>query len=110
MARVMKKADLALSSFGGTAYELAAMGVPGIYFALTDDHARSAGLFENEGMGINLGVHDNVMDQDIVRAVESLIQNLTSHDSLVKNCLKKMDGQGAKRIANTIFQNVAILS
>ncbi|MCF8088683.1 MAG: NTP transferase domain-containing protein [Desulfotignum sp.] len=110
MAEVMKKSDLALSSFGGTAYELAACGVPGIFFALTDDHARSAGLFEKQGIGINLGVHDSVFDQDVVRAVESLIQNLTSHDSLVKNCLKKMDGQGAKRMANKIYQNVAILS
>ena len=51
MAGVMKKSDLALSSFGGTAYELAACGVPGIYFALTDDHARSAGLFQKKTDG-----------------------------------------------------------
>ena len=108
MAEVMKKSDLALSSFGGTAYELAACGVPGIYFALTDDHARSAGLFKKERMGINLGVHNTVMDQDVVRAVESIIQDLALHDSLVKNCLKKMDGQGAKRMANTILENLVI--
>jgi spore coat polysaccharide biosynthesis protein SpsF len=106
MAGVMKKSDLALSSFGGTAYELAACGVPGIFFALTDDHARSAGLFEKEGMGINLGVHDNVMDQDIVRAVESLIQDLTRHDSLVKNCLKKMDGQGVMRVTEFLTKKM----
>lgn len=110
MAGIMKKSDLALASFGGTAYEVAACGVPGIYFALTDDHARSAGLFDKERMGINLGVHDNVTDQDVVCAIETIIQDLMRHDSLVKNCLKKMDGQGAKRMANTILGNVAIQS
>jgi spore coat polysaccharide biosynthesis protein SpsF len=106
MAGVMKKADLALSSFGGTAYELAAMGVPGIYFALTDDHARSAGLFEKEGMGINLGVHDTVEDQDIISAVEMLIQDTKHLEQLRITCLAKMDVKGAYRIAKMIVNNL----
>jgi len=36
MAQVMKDTDLAIASFGVTAYELAAMGVPTIYLCLTE--------------------------------------------------------------------------
>ena len=38
-------ADLAVASFGVTAYELAAVGVPAVYLCLTDDHAESAEAF-----------------------------------------------------------------
>src|SRR5262249_19725396 len=47
--------DLALASFGVTAYELAAYGVPAIYLCLTPDHALSASAFEQAGMGLSLG-------------------------------------------------------
>lgn len=39
MPALMAQADLAIASFGVTAYELAARGVPAIYLCLTDDHA-----------------------------------------------------------------------
>lgn len=105
MAGVMKKSDLALSSFGGTAYELAACGVPGIYFALTDDHARSAGLFQKKRMGINLGVHDSIEGQDIVSAVEMLLQDTKHLKQLKFSCLTQMDGKGAHRIGKMIVKN-----
>jgi len=104
MAGIMKKADLALSSFGGTAYELATMGVPGIYYALTDDHARSASVFEKNGMGINLGSYEKIKDRDVVRTVEKLIQDIKIRVNFAKNCLENMDGLGAERIATTIFK------
>src|SRR5207253_1521392 len=66
-------ADLALCAFGVTAYELAAHGVPALYLCLTDDHARSASAFERAGMGICLGLHDCVEDDEIADAVCDLL-------------------------------------
>jgi len=110
MAKVMKKSDLALSSFGGTAYELAACGVPGIYFALTDDHDRSAYLFEKQGMGINLGVHDSIEDQGIISAVEMLMQDTKHLEQLRISCLTKMNAKGAHRIAKMIVDNLKLVN
>ncbi len=106
MAAIMKKADFAIASFGGIAYELAASGTPGIYLALTENHARSAGLFQESGKGINLGVYNMVKEQEIVYAVENLLQNTSLQNTFKKYCLEKMDGQGAKRIAKTISENM----
>lgn len=106
MAMVMHTADLAIASFGGTAYELAAMGVPGIFIALTEDHARSASVFEKESMGINLGVDDKVDVHDITTAVEKLIQNSELLTRLRHLCLARLDCQGAHRIAKLITENL----
>src|SRR6185437_15856821 len=65
-------ADLALCAFGVTAYELAAFGVPAIYLGLSEDHARSASAFEAAGMGISLGVADQVEDDAILASVKAL--------------------------------------
>lgn len=108
MAAIMTKADFAIASFGGIAYELSASGTPGIYLALTEDNARSASLFQESGMGINLGVYDMVNEQKIVHTVENLIQNTSFRNNFKKFCLEKMDGQGSKRIANVISEKMRI--
>ena len=45
LAAEFARADLALISFGVTAYEMAALGVPALYVTLTEDHAASASAF-----------------------------------------------------------------
>lgn len=47
MPALMAEADLAVASFGVTAYELAAIGAPAVYLCLTQDHAVSASVFVN---------------------------------------------------------------
>ena len=53
MAEVMAESDLAIASFGVTAYELAVMGVPAIHLCLTDDHAQSASAMADAGASVN---------------------------------------------------------
>ncbi|GAB6144032.1 cytidylyltransferase domain-containing protein [Desulfocicer niacini] len=106
MAQVMQTADLAIASFGGTAYELAAMGVPGIFIALTKDHDCSASVFEKENMGINLGVDSNVDEQDISTAVEKMMQNSDLLSRFRYFCFARMDGQGSKVISKKISENL----
>src|SRR5205085_479894 len=73
LPRLMAEADLGVISFGVTAYELAALGVPALYLCLTPDHALSASAFEAAGMGISLGVAGEVNDMMIAGAVQSLL-------------------------------------
>jgi spore coat polysaccharide biosynthesis protein SpsF len=92
-------ADVAICAFGVTAYELAACGIPAIYLALTQDHASSASAFAQAGMGLSLGVADQVGDSEILRKVEGLLNNSAARRDMRKQGLALLDGQGAARIA-----------
>ena len=75
MAAVMAEADLAVASFCVTAYELATVGVPGIYLCLSSDHAEAALAFVEVGIGISLGVHTQVTVAQLAERVESFLRD-----------------------------------
>lgn len=102
MAGVMAKADLAVASFGVTAYELAALGVPGIYLCLTDDHAESASVFDAEGMGISLGVSSAVTGDAIAATAQRLITDPAALEIMSRKCRRLASAQGAANIARKI--------
>ena len=104
MAELMAQSDLAVASFGVTAYELAAMGVPAIYLCLTEDHAESASAFVEEGMAICLGVFTHVSTEMIAEGVSNILNNKILLSELTNNARKYIDGQGAARISCLIIE------
>ncbi len=68
----MQKADMALSSQGRTTFELAAMGVPTIVLAQNEREQLHTFAQMDNGF-INLGLGDEVSDEDIESALEWLI-------------------------------------
>jgi len=101
-------ADVALCAFGVTAYELAACGIPAIYLGLTPDHASSASAFADAGMGISLGVADQVADADVLRTVQWLLNKPAARREMRNAGLSLIDGQGAARIAADLSAALAI--
>jgi spore coat polysaccharide biosynthesis protein SpsF len=99
LATEFASCDLALAAFGVTAYELAACGVPAIYLCLTEDHALSATAFEAAGMGLSLGVAAQAQEDDITRAVSSLIADAVRRREMRAAGLATIDGEGAGRVA-----------
>jgi spore coat polysaccharide biosynthesis protein SpsF len=99
LATEYASADLALCAFGVTAYELAAFGVPAIYLGLSEDHARSASAFEAAGMGVSLGVADQVEDSAILASVKALMSDAARRREMRNAGLSMLDGGGAARIA-----------
>ncbi len=99
LPRLMSEADLGLVSFGVTAYELAALGVPALYLCLTEDHAASASAFERAGMGQSLGLAARVREGDIAEAVEALLEDAVRRRAMAKAGRMNVDGRGAQRIA-----------
>ena len=97
-------AELALCAFGTTAYELAAFGVPAIYLGLATDHARSAAAFQAAGMGVSLGVAEQVTDAEISGAVRDLMHNAARRRDMRGASLATMNGGGASRIAADLAQ------
>jgi spore coat polysaccharide biosynthesis predicted glycosyltransferase SpsG len=108
MASLMSQADIAVASFGVTAYELAAVGLPAIFLCLNEDHFRHAQLFVDMGVALNLGIHNTVE----VSMIRKEIGNLLSHRDRLNTmaCRTKgiVDGQGAKRIAKLITTRSAV--
>jgi len=100
--------DVALCTFGVTAYELAAHGVPAIYLCLTEDHALSASAFERAGMGVSLGIHDRIEDEDITGAVIALLSDAERRNEMRAAGLTTLDGSGARRIAADLKARVAM--
>jgi spore coat polysaccharide biosynthesis predicted glycosyltransferase SpsG len=73
MAMIMSKSDIALISFGQTAYELAALHIPSLYLCLTEDHQESASLFVKEGIGFSLGLLSVVESKHVAASVSTHI-------------------------------------
>lgn len=104
MAAVMHGVDLAVASFGVTAYELAALGVPSVLLGLTDDHVRSASAFADAGVAINLGRHDLAKGKDLRGCLAAV---LPSRDKLVSMRGRASTlgiGTGTERIAVEIMR------
>lgn len=108
MPAVMNKSDLALVSFGVTAYELAALGIPSIHLCLSDDHAISSSQFLMAGMAKSLGNHVDVSPKDIVAAVRQLLLNQSERQLMQKRCLAQPIGNGYRLIASAIVEAMHI--
>jgi spore coat polysaccharide biosynthesis predicted glycosyltransferase SpsG len=104
MASLMAEVDLAVASFGVTAYELAVMGVPSVYLCLTDDHAESATIFSEAGIGVSLGNHKKVSVDMLTAAIADLYLSNVTISALSENKVEIPDGLGAIRLAGLIHQ------
>ena len=103
MASLMAGADLAVASFGVTAYELAAMGVPAIYLCLTDDHVESCRAFVTAEMAISLGEYPTVQPMDIAKAVCALLMNPQQRRAMSERGLKLLSAKGVMGMATTLL-------
>lgn len=102
MAALMSKADMAVASFGVTAYELAAAGVPSIFLCLTEDHSESASAFVDKDIALNLGVHDQVSESALSEAIRHLMDNESIRRDMGKRAQQLVDGRGTSRIAKLL--------
>jgi len=105
MADIMAESDLAVASFGVTAYELAAMQVPTLQICLSEDHVRSALSFQETGMAICLGTAEFLTEEKIAGSIKrALYKNIQC--KTIHNKTKKLDGRGATRISHHIISKL----
>ena len=107
MAKAMATADLALASFGVTAYELAALGIPAVYMCLSPDHARSACVFVEAGIALSLDCPDELSEKEITECLELLVNDEEKRRKMGEMAGMLVDGRGAIRIAETIMGRVS---
>jgi spore coat polysaccharide biosynthesis protein SpsF len=102
MASLMAEADLAVASFGMTAYELAATGVPTLIICLTDDHALSARTLADSGSALNLGVHTTLQSAEIAHTIKQLLGNPARRHSMRELAKRYRLGEGCRRVGEEI--------
>ncbi|OEU66650.1 MAG: acylneuraminate cytidylyltransferase [Desulfovibrio sp. S3730MH75] len=108
MSELMQESDMALVSFGMTAYELAACGVPQLLMCLTDDHERSASALHDAGAAISLGRYDFVSEHILIESLRKLISSATLRSEMSSNAQKLGIGNGSSNIVSIIIKRLVL--
>ena len=103
---IMLASELAVASFGVTAYELAATETPAVYLCLTEDHVRSASVFETQGAATSLGVYTGAEGPRLAQTVRTLLADADRRVAMGRAGRALVDGGGAARVAEKIVRTV----
>lgn len=98
----MLNVDLAVLSFGGTAYEAAACALPAVHLCLTDDHALASSAFADHGIAVSLGVAEDVQPTGLAAAIVGLLADPQRRSTMGERARRLVDGKGAARMAEVI--------
>ena len=107
LSDLMVKADLAVISFGVTAYEIATVGVPSIHLCLTEDHAESSISFGEAGMAITLGHYISISAERIAYSIRALLASPAQSARMSEQARDRMDGLGAARVADEVIRHAS---
>ena len=107
MAALIVQSDLAIISFGTTAYELAVLGVPALYMCLTPDHAESARGLEESGFGLITGICYEPLTLTWKLNLGDILIRFRSPDLKMKTSSNNLiSGKGAINIADVIMRSI----
>ena len=102
VAEIMSIADLAIISFGVTAYELASLSVPALYLCLSSDHEKSSRLFEKENIGKTMGVYSDIDKKKFIQTLSSFIWNQKKINTMSKKAIS-INVSSLEKISSSIF-------
>ena len=98
IAQLMLDSDLAISTFGVTAYELASVKTPSIQISLTIDHEESCRALLLAGLACSLGLYHSVTPDIMARKIDETINAFKGNSEYPSI----IDGCGYERIAREI--------
>ena len=100
MADLMVQADLAIGAAGGTSWERACLGLPGIAVPVVDNQTTIAAELSRSAAALVLGAPDRLPDQDALRAaLQQLCRDTKARHAMSAAAAAICDGQGALRTA-----------
>jgi len=102
IAKLMAKADLAIGAGGTTTWERCCLGLPAIVSILSDDQQKLTEEVAKIGCVINLGRVSKLTSTNYVNALKKTETRMLQRMS--EKCLRLVDGCGARRVVNKIFQ------
>ena len=102
MAKVLSGKDIAITAGGGTLYEIAYMGIPGIALCQCDHQEKNASIFESMGTVINLGNALEVSLKEISRTLATLLSDPVKRKEMSRKGKELIDGKGRERVTKII--------
>lgn len=84
IADIYRRMDMAIISFGVTAYELVACEVPFLSVSTSEDHERSASLFESFGLSTSLGILNDIENKFELKFTNFLENYISKIEKLKK--------------------------
>lgn len=103
VAEVMSKAAVALISGGSMRYELCSTGTPYIALAANQVQEKWNSHMAKNGVGISLGLEQEVTELQIASELDNLIANKEKRKAMSNKMISMFDGNGAKRIIELIL-------
>ena len=97
--RLMTEADLFIGAGGGTSWERAAMGLPTICIAVSNNQQANGEVMATSGAHVFLGNREHVSVEQLRQAVGFVVGNQVFRQSLADRSRQLVDGRGAQRVA-----------
>ncbi|WP_434580278.1 UDP-2,4-diacetamido-2,4,6-trideoxy-beta-L-altropyranose hydrolase [Pseudomonas sp. Z1-6] len=97
--QLMMETDLFIGAGGGTSWERAAMGLPTICIAVSNNQQANSEVIATVGAHIYLGPRETVTVEQLRDAVGFVMGNQGLRQSLARHSRRLVDGSGASRVA-----------
>jgi UDP-2,4-diacetamido-2,4,6-trideoxy-beta-L-altropyranose hydrolase len=95
----MTEADLFIGAGGGTSWERAAMGLPTICIAVSNNQQRNGEVMAAAGAHVFMGAREQVSVEQLRDAIGFVTGNHYLRQSLAERSRQLVDGRGAERVA-----------
>jgi len=107
MADFMAEADIAITAFGITLYELAYMGVPAVIVSNYRDDEKDINAFVKFGTSKAVGFYQDVDDEMIRKTVRKLMKDKKLLEEMSQKGMALVDGGGVGRICKLLRNEVS---
>jgi len=97
--RRMTEADLFIGAGGGTSWERAAMGLPTICIAVSNNQQANGEVMAAAGAHVFMGAREQVSVEQLRDAIGFVVGNVYLRQSLAERSRQLVDGRGALRVA-----------
>ncbi|QZP29872.1 UDP-2,4-diacetamido-2,4,6-trideoxy-beta-L-altropyranose hydrolase [Pseudomonas sp. DR48] len=97
--RLMTEADLFVGAGGGTSWERAALGLPTICIAVSNNQQANGEVMASSGAHVFLGAREQVSVEQLRQAVGFVVGNQGLRQSMAERSRQLVDGRGAQRVA-----------
>ncbi len=99
--KLIAQSTIGIFAAGIVSYESAALGTFSLNVSLTEFHLKRSIEIQKLGLGINLGMYNNILDKEISKKILELEKNM-NFNKMSYNSMKLIDGKGAYRVIDEI--------
>jgi len=95
----MTEADLFIGAGGGTSWERAALGLPTLCIAVSNNQQANGEVMAAAGAHVFMGAREQVSVEQMRNAIGFVVDNVYLRQSLAERSRQLVDGRGALRVA-----------